>query len=80
MKSFFKKHWKTIAGIGCGAGSVAVGVFVNPLAGLALGSVCGGIFGAKATGVGQQVANVFVEAKKKADGGVIVTTPDDKSK
>lgn len=77
MSNWFKRNWKTLAGVACGAGSVAVGVLVNPLAGAALGSICGGIFGAKATSVGQQVANVFAEAKKKADGGVIVMKPAD---
>jgi hypothetical protein len=66
--NWFKRNWKTLAGVACGAGSVAVGVFVNPVAGAALGAVCGGVFGAKATGIGQSVANnvrdVLAEAKK----------------
>lgn len=83
MGTWFKRNWKTLAGVACGAGSVAAGVLVNPMAGAALGAVCGYIFGSKPTSIGQGVANsvrdVLAEAKK-ADGGVIVTTPDDKSK
>lgn len=46
---FFARHWRTIAGGLCGAGSIALGVFVNPAVGLSAGALCTTVFGASAS-------------------------------
>ncbi len=37
--SFFKKHWKGLAGLGCGVAAVVVAPF-NPIAALGIGAIC----------------------------------------
>lgn len=65
--SWFKRNWKTIAGALCGGASVAVGVYVNPIAGIALGSVCNAAFGAHATTLGQDLTRRALEVLHPLD-------------
>jgi len=67
MKSWLSKHWKTIGGAVCGAAAAGIAT-VNPVAGLALGAVCGGVFGRDAATLGQKLAEL-VKDLGKADAG-----------
>lgn len=60
--SWLRKHWKKLAGIACGAGSVAL-TAVNPVAGLAAAAVCGVAFGHDAA-TGKQAAETIKRVVK----------------
>lgn len=62
---WFEKHWKKIAGVACGAATVAL-IPVSPVASAALGVVCGAAFGSDADigrVVAQQIRDVFRKGK-----------------
>lgn len=64
--NWLKAHWKTIAGAACGVVAVGVGT-VNPVAGLAVGAVCGAAFGRDATVLGQKLAQLVADLGKSGD-------------
>jgi len=61
MMSWLRRNWRSVAGALCGASSVAVGIAVNPVAGLALGTVCTAAFGHAAT-KSRELAQGFFDA------------------
>ena len=65
--NWLKTHWKTIAGAACGAAAVGVAT-INPVAGLALGAVCGAAFGRDATVLGQKLTQLVADLGKSGKG------------
>jgi hypothetical protein len=70
VSSWLAKHWRTIASGACGAGAVALGIFVNPTIGLAAGAVCTAAFGASATyahDLAKRIANALPLTQAEKD-------------
>lgn len=65
---WFRRNWKMLAGVACGAGSGLLAVFVNPAVGIVAAAACTGAFGAHATTLGQQLTDAALgELRAKAD-------------
>lgn len=63
--AWLKRHWRKIAGVTCGAASVAL-LPISPAASVALGTVCGAAFGSDAD-IGRVIATGVRDAFRKGE-------------